>query len=46
MNEHNNHEIKIYNIPDINKKIIQLNELKEKIIELKKNIYDIINLFK
>ena len=44
MNEHNNHEIKIYNIPDINKKIFQLNGLKEKIVELNKNINEIIDI--
>ena len=44
MNEHNNHEKNIYNIPDINKKIFQLNWLKEKIVELNKNINEIIDI--
>ena len=36
----------IYNIPDINKKKLEVNELGKKIIELNKNINEIINKFK
>ena len=46
MKIHNKHKKYIYNIPYINKQKLEVNELGKKVIELNKNINEIINIFK